>query len=98
MLLPGRANENITFTKCSVSCEERCLHDCPQAELQREGKLCRLSLTGASISLRPYYLSSSSASLKMATLPKHAQWGVCAVAQPPADSCRVCTAVGGAQF
>lgn len=45
--------------------------------------------------------------LKMATLPKHTQWGICTVAQPPADFCKClpllqqhqpCTAVGGAQF
>lgn len=45
--------------------------------------------------------------LKMATLAKHTQWGICAVAQPPADlfKClpllqqrRPCTAVGGAHF
>lgn len=97
MLLTGRANENITrFPKCSASkrwsVKNTVCMTVPRLSCREKGKHSvaahSQSVSPHLGSLCPYYLSSSSTCLKMVTLPKHTQWGVCAVALPSADSCK----------
>lgn len=112
MLLAGCANENITRCLNAARLNAGVWRTLfawrsPGRAVDGRETLCRLSLTvcfsSPQVSLPLLSVIQLCSRLKMATLPKHTQWGICAVAQPPADSCkrlpllqqrRPCTAVG----